>query len=307
MKKNLILVAMASMMMASCVQEESLENQDVLSSAPKEITFQTVVAKQKSRVLIQGTEYKSTYPKFGSWARYNPNGLTVGYMQFITNDIIEYKHDGNVEYWGPADDEHKHYWPSKGSLTFFSYSPFYFQEENNTSTPIVDPNSVNSYAPVNDQHGIKFPDYDVKSHQETDLMVADVQVGQTANITATEGVNHSIYTGVPTIFRHKLAVIGGFRLSTSDDYDGNFVPGADGVSGNYNVGAENGDMRFYIKKIELTNIKTKGTYWGATVKSDGTPVVDKWDSQNTPDTFVWFESTEGVEFGYGGAKELNIP
>lgn len=308
MKKNLLFVAMVTMTLASCVQEEGLVNE--LSSLPKEITYQTVVAKQKTRALIDGTEYGKSAPIFGSWARYNPNGLTVGTMAYIENDKIEYlAEEGNsIGYWGIAEDEHKHEWPGSGSLTFFSYSPYYFQENPTDVSPdnmVADQNSAPRF-----QYGISFTDYNVHSHQQTDLMVADVQVGQTANITSNEGVNQSDYTGVPTIFRHKLAVILAFKLSTSEDYDGLFVPG--GESGPWNTNAKVGDKRFYIKYIKLKNLNVKGTYHGETYTTDtegnNVRILDKWVAPTTQETknYVWYDNNEGVEFGYASDKNVTI-
>ena len=303
MKKNLIFVAMATMVLASCVQEESLENNEVLASAPKEITFQTVVAKQSSRALINSSEYKTTDPAFGAWARYNPSGTTVGTMAFINNDMVEYI-DDVTDYWGIKDTAHVHYWPNTGSLTFYAYSPFYHQENPSDSIAVV--KDANAQAPKTGQYGISFPDYDVDEYQQTDLMVADVQVGQTANITANEGGNNSAYTGVPTIFRHKLAVILAFRLGTSEDYDGNFVPGIS--QGTYNTGAEAGDMRFFIQEIKLVNVETKGSYYGETYTVNNDKIADRWELASTPEKkdYVWYKNAVGTEFGYVGAKRLEI-
>ena len=303
MKKNLIFVAMATMTLASCVQEESLENNDMLSSAPKEITFQTVVAKQSSRALITGSEYKSTDPAFGAWARYNPSGPTVGTMAFINNDMVEFI-DDVTDYWGIKDTAHVHYWPNTGSLTFYAYSPFFHQEHPDSLKPLVV--DAAAQAPKTGQYGISFPHYDVDAYQQTDLMVADVKVGQTANITANEGDNHSAYTGVPTIFRHKLAVILAFRLGTSEDYDGNFVPGMS--QGTYNSGAEPGDMRFFIQEIKLLGVNQIGSYYGETYTINNDKIADKWevDEPQTAKEYTWYANAVGTEFGYVGAKQLEI-
>lgn len=300
MKKSMILVAMASMMMASCVQDESLENQEVLSSAPKGITFHTVVAKQKSRALVDGVVYPTDVP-FGAWARYNPSdeNLNVGYQNYITNAKIQYfpaTNNNSVAYWGLTTPE---YWPDRGSLTFFAYSPFEYQEDkyqaegyNNKDKYLVDSTKVQAYSPQVGNHGVVFPDYDVHNHQKTDLMVADVVKGLKANITnnttaidSTQN-NPTTYTGVPTKFRHKLAKIEEFIVQTSDDYDGTY-------DGNDNL-AIAGEMRFFIEKIELLNLKTKGTYYGETYKKDGSLVADRWvdPTQQANKDYTWFDAKE---------------
>lgn len=293
MKKNLILVAMASMMMASCVQEESLENQDVLSSAPKEITFQAVVAKQSSRALIDGPEYKPTDPSFGVWARYNPDNENVGFQSFINNEKVVYHPEPlpSSGYWSIdyANDEDIKYWPGVGSLTFFAYSPFYYQEDPEGETKVVDNSTASS--PQVGSYGIVFPNYNVKDHQQTDLMVADVVKGLRSNIPAGTQGNASAYTGVPTVFRHKLALIDEFVLKTSDDYDGKYAGD--------NKDAVTGNMRFFVEKIELIDLDMCGTYYGETYKLDGTKVEDKWElpteAARIKESYVWFDAEEAYD------------
>lgn len=342
MKKNLILVAMASMMMASCVQEESLENQDVLSSAPKEITFQTVVAKQKSRALIGGPEYKSTDPSFGVWARYNPDNDNIGFQSYINNKEVVYHAEPlpSMGYWSIdyTNEEEKKYWPGVGSLTFFAYSPFYYQEDPTANMKVV-VNSTES-SPQVGAYGVVFPNYKVNEHQQTDLMVADVVKGLHSNIPAGAEGNSSVYTGVPTVFHHKLALIEEFVLKTSDDYDGKYAGD--------NNDAVTGNMRFFVENIELINLDMCGTYYGETYKLDGSKIDDKWvlpeEANRVKTTHTWFNAKEardahsstpndgegqnngahsanvsfdtytdkegiihyGVEFGHSDTKTLNI-
>lgn len=295
----MIFVAMATMMLTSCVQEEGLVNES-LSSSPKEITFQTVVAKQSSRALINTSEYGQDAPSFGAWARYNPadDNLNVGYQNYITNAEVVYfpATSTSVAYWGLNDSKP---WPDRGSLTFFAYSPFEFQEDTyqaanytNNDKYLVDPSNVQAHSPQVGNHGIVFPNYDVDAHQQTDLMVADVVKGLKANITANTTNNNDPtlnnptgYTGVPTKFRHKLAKIDEFIVKTSDDYDGSY-------SGNDDE-AVVGEMRFFIQKIELLSLKTKASYYGETYKKDGTLVPDRWVDptvQQVSKTYVWFDA-----------------
>ena len=343
MKKNLIFVAMATMVLTSCVQEESLENKEVLSSAPKEITFQTVVAKQSSRALINGPEYNGTDPSFGVWARYNPDNDNVGFQSYINNEKVIYHPEASPSpgYWAInyVDEEKVKYWPAVGSLTFFAYSPFYHQVDggDDTTKPVVTNSTTSS--PQVGLYGVFLPEYNVNEHQQTDLMVADVVKGLRSNITSgIQGTNDSKYTGVPTVFRHKLAKIEEFALKTSEDYDGKWAgDDADAVAGN---------MRFFVEKIELINLDMAGTYYGSTYNLEGTPIADKWElpaeASRVKETYTWFDakiahdlhSTDtndgeatndghtanvsfdkydegqtthyGVEFGHSNTKTLNI-
>ena len=322
MKKNLLFVAMATMTLASCVQEEGLVNESSSKLSPQEITYQAVVAKQNSRALINSTAYKSSDPSFGVWARYNPtDDGKAGTLTFIENDRIQYLKDveHNTGYWGiqeETDDEGnvihgKHYWPSVGSLTFFAYSPYFHQEElsdEQDSIPVVKNPALSS--PKAGTSGISFPNYNVHNYQQTDLMIADVQKGLTANVTAGDGVNTSVYTGVPTIFRHKLAAIVAFKVMTSEDYDGNTVLG-DVNSTQWNQYAEPGDMRFFLKSIEIENIESVGSYSGATYDINDQLTQDGWVTTNraaggTIHKYCWYKNEEGLEFGHDALKQVEI-
>lgn len=287
MKKLFLLTTLAAGMLASCVQTETIAPE--LTEAEKEIKFQTVVAKQGTRAVIEGTEYGPTAPSFGSYAFHNVDGMMPGAVGYISDKEIVFNTQGELKYWAPNGTNY--YWPKEGSLTFYSYSPYKYQEEANKTTPLA------PQAPEIGQYGFRFMNYDVDAHQETDLMVADIVYGQTANIS------HGGYTGVPTVFRHKLALISGFILTTSEDYDGAW----DGTPGS----AKAGDMRFKIRKITLKNIPTKGTFQSQGISgSTGDIIGEKWDApteaQVTKD-YVWYNVGEdGTEFGHVDSKKLHI-
>lgn len=301
MKKMFLFSAMAAGLLTSCVQTETIAPE--LTETEKEIKFQTVVAKQGTRAIITGVDYDEDCPSFGTYAFHNAsnNNLLPGSGEYITNAEIVHKNDGTTHYWGPVSGSYQ--WPKQGSLTFYSYSPFYYQEEANKKTPL------NPTVPEIGQYGFRFINYDVDAHQETDLMVADIQHGQTAN--APHGAPGSLitHTGVKTIFRHKLALIGGFILSTSDDYDGTW----DGI--NINT-ANDGNLRFKILNITFKNIATKGTFTSEGIKGvDASIIPEKWEISSDPGLkdYVWYDSKTagtgeygGQEFGHVESKQLHL-
>jgi hypothetical protein len=299
MKKMFLFSAMAAGLLTSCVQTETIAPE--LTETEKEIKFQTVVAKQGTRAIITGVDYDENAPSFGTYAFHNESNsnLLPGTGEYITNAEIVHKNDGTTHYWGPASGSYQ--WPKQGSLTFYSYSPFYYQEDKTTP--------LNPTVPEIGQYGFRFIDYDVAAHQETDLMVADIQYGQTANVT--HGAPNSLitHTGVKTIFRHKLALIGGFILSTSDDYDGTW----DGI--NINT-ANDGNLRFKILNITFKNIATKGTFTSEGIKgTDASIIPEKWEISSDPGLkdYVWYDSKTagtgeygGQEFGHVESKQLHL-
>lgn len=295
MKKSFLFSVMA-MVVASCVQTETIAPE--LTEAEKEIKFQTVVAKQGTRAIITGVDYDDHCPSFGTYAFRNPTGLLPGNEAYITNEEIVHKDDGTTHYWGPETESYQ--WPKQGSLTFYSYSPYKYQEDNTTLLAPLPPKIG--------QCGFKFVDYNVAAHQETDLMVAEIQYGQTANVTVNAPGSSVVHTGVKTVFKHKLALIGGFILSTSEDYDGTW----DGVHDNT---AKDGNLRFRILNITFKNIPTQGTFTSEGIMgTDATVIEEKWElSATTPGLteYVWYDSgtagkAEGEEFGHVASKQLHL-
>ncbi len=302
MKKMFLFSAMAAGLLTSCVQTETIAPE--LTETEKEIKFQTVVAKQGTRAIITGVDYDEHCPSFGTYAFHNEsnNNLLPGSGAYITNAEIVHKDDGTTHYWGPASFSYQ--WPKQGSLTFYSYSPFYYQEEDNKATPL------SPTVPEIGQYGFRFIDYDVAAHQETDLMVADIQYGQTANVTHGAPGSLITHTGVKTIFRHKLALIGGFILSTSEDYDG-IWDGTDLST------AKPGNLRFKILNITFKNIATKGTFTSEGIKgTDASIIPEKWELSSDPaclKDYEWYDSQKaegneykGQEFGHVESKQLHL-
>lgn len=298
MKKSFLFPVMA-MLVASCVQTETIAPE--LTEAEKEIKFQTVVAKQGTRAIITGVDYDDHCPSFGTYAFRNPNGSLPGSEAYITDVEIVHKDDDITHYWGPVSGNYQ--WPKQGSLTFYSYSPYKYQEED-YKTELLDPEP-----PEIGQYGFRFLDYNVALHQETDLMVADIQYGQIANATSIAAPGSSVaHTGVKTVFKHKLALIGGFILSTSEDYDGTW----DGVS---DLTAKDGNLRFRILNITFKNIPTKGSFTSEGIMgTDATIIEEKWVLSATPvQDYVWYDNLAagkgafvGEEFGHVASKQLHL-
>ncbi len=143
-----------------------------------------------------------------------------------------------------------YYWPETGYLTFLSYSP-----------------STLPYELSMDRNGISIPGWDVVQSPDTDFMVADVAVEKTSSNSAT---------GVPTVFRHKLA-----KITVSAKIE--------------NTGSSESTTEITIKKVTFNNICTRADYTGGTsTEGTWTDLANGWTDTWTPVTGAGASSSVDV-------------
>ena len=228
MKKMILLAAIASITLASCVKNEVTPDEENGSNA---ISYQTVVGTM-SRALSSSQTTFPTTSSFGSFAYFVAGN---GTWEENANDETTtlYINDEEIKYYslgiGPflAETWHAtavHYWPKQGSLTFFAYTPKRIAVTCGKAT------------------GIKAENYNVND-VNVDFMVADIAEDKKQNITTYE------YNGVPTLFRHKLTQIG-FKIKTASDYTNNHT------TGSYVAG----DKVIDLKSITIKDVANVGTY-----------------------------------------------
>ena len=152
----------------------------------------------------------------------------------------EVKYQGT--YW---KTDHDYYWPTDGgSLTFFSYTPISVG-----ATISMDGVSVNSW--------------DVVAKKGQVILVADIAKDKTKN------ESYAGFSGVPTLFRHKLSKVS-FRVAKS-------------------AYAEEG-IDVSIKSIKIVDIYTKGNYTRGGYENDA---WSGWNGQKTTsDPYVVYDSGE---------------
>ena len=234
-----------------------------MSSEPHEITFQTVVGGVKTKADPNQLEYdkNSTFGAFafqhtGSFADVSDES---GFTKYIDN--AEIKYDATATSWHA---EKMYYWPKNGSkLTFYAYSPFSISKVSEGQTSPVS---------CTGKDGIKIKDWDVETNQTVDIMVADAAKDKTEN-----GTNGG-FTGVPTVFRHKLTQIAGFTVKTQKAYSG---------------------IEITVKKIEITGVKHKGTY------VQGTTEVWTADAATANATYTWYDSSKEESSKYSIQNNTN--
>ena len=253
----------------SCTKVEQAE------SAQAQISYNVV---QYTQTKAAG-EYPTTVP-FVSSAFYLEDGKTWAANHseakpYIENATISF----NGTNWYDAD--HAYYWPRVGKLTFFSYSP----------------KAIKDYTQIeiDRNNGITIPDWDVDSHQNVDIMIADVQTDQTANQT---GGTHK---GVPTIFRHKLSQIVGFEFNTFEDY-------AHGHGGSTSKPYQNEDFVFIVKEISIGNLIQKGSYYSSFDVGTAAAKIGAWipDRSAEAKSYTWYENDEGTEIIYSTTSMTSI-
>ena len=268
MKKFTLIALAACVALAACTKNEV---KPVV--ADQEITFETAVYKASSKALIATNKYPEA-ATFG----------TVAYREYNKKKYFgpeEVSYNSTKLYWSTAT---AYYWPVNDALTFMSYSPFKYQESTHSSTPIA----------VTDRYNqLKINDYNVAEHQETDLMVADIQKEQKANTTQQGGTWQK---GVPTIFHHKLSQIVAINFQTVDTQAPNTKHDyANGHTGESGSEYEAGDQQFFLNEVSLCKTCFTGSYEYTYDDATSAVTKDAWTKGSTiVDKTLWF--TEPADY-----------
>lgn len=258
--KKVFLIAAAVVALAACSKNEVLPS----SSINNEISFN----------VAPRTKAPASDP-----SAFGVNNHFISYAYFLTDDKKWPTDSGSIyingaEVKSTADAAargryvwkaaNSYYWPKseKSSLTFFAWSK-------NTNECGLAGDAKVSCHPLK---GIAFTDYDVTSNMNVDLLVADV--------AANKHGNDSLYTysGVPTLFRHKLSYVI-FKVRTDKDYT--------------TAGKE-----FALKSIKFVGLGSKASY--DQKANDGTAsvynTVGEWAAPDSTADQVYFNTTDPVVF-----------
>lgn len=263
MKKISLIALAACVVLAACTKNEVRP-----VSADQEITFETAVYKASSKALISTAAYPET-ATFGTVAYRESSGTP----KYFGPEEVSY--NSTQHYWSTAT---AYYWPVNDALTFMSYSPYKYQETGYTATPV---NVTELY------NTIKFADYNVQDHQDTDLMVADIKKAQTANTTKDGGTWQK---GVPTIFHHKLSQIVAINFQTVDTQAPNtkhdYANEHDGTASKKYMA---GDQQFFLNEVALCKTCFTGSYEYTYDDASSAVTKDEWTKGSTiVDKTMWF-------------------
>ena len=274
MKKVLFFALAAGVALVACTKNEVRP-----VNVDQEITFQAVVDKAatKAGTFDNGVKYPTDRP-FGTFAFFYTtfDGYSKNAPKYIDNAKVE--NTSRVNTGSAWTTDPKYYWPKQGYLTFMSYSPYNELNTKVTCAPLADDAMAE----------IKITDWDVNANQNVDIMIAD----RVDNLRAN-GSNDD-YTGVPTVFRHKLAQIVKFSVKTKEDFrnlDKNKLPQA-------------GSKLFFLKKIELQKIVTKGSF-SSGIEPSNTNIGVWYPLTSSEGTdYTWYNNEEAA-LAQGNASEFN--
>ena len=251
----------------SCTKVEQAE------SAQAQISYNVV---QYTQTKAAG-EYPPNVP-FVSSAFYLEDGKTWAANH---SEAIAYIENATISFNGSLwrDKDHSYYWPRAGKLNFLSYSP-----------AAIQPNTT-----IDKDTGITITGWDVNANQNIDIMVADVQTEQTSNQKV------GTYTGVPTIFRHKLSQIVGFEFNTFEDY-------AHGHDGSTSKPYQNEDVVFIVNKIQIGNLIQKGTYKSSYDVGTAVAKIGAWVPSGTAEavSYTWYSNDTGTPIPYSKTELTSI-
>ena len=274
-KKKISIIALAACVaLAACTKNEVRP-----VSVDQEITFQAVVDKAatKAGTFDNGVTYPTNRP-FGTFAFFytSSDGYTKDAPKYIDNAKVEHITSTSGSAW---TTDPKYYWPKQGYLTFMSYSPY---DKLNSI--------VKCEAATDALAEIKIPNWDVDANQDVDIMIADRVDNKTAN------ESHGGYTGVPTVFRHKLAQIVKFSVQTKEDF-GNLDANGD---------PQAGSKLFFLQKIEIQDIVTNGTFSSGVKPSNEADAIGIWTNVDplAKKNYTWYENTANP-LVQGGDYEFN--
>lgn len=250
-----------------------------ISDNPQAVRFLPLNGKHSTKVMVDGITYPDKL-SFGTLAYYLPSGNWDANMADATLyiPISKVVNKANATSGSAWEVEGKtYYWPKSGSLTFFAYSPFSYQETSGGNLAI---------ASLSGNDGIQIMDYDVDAHQDTDFMVADIAKDKKANENQP---GSSRYNSVPIVFRHKLSQIVGINFQTVITKGNALVEHDYSYERSTNGPLQAGDIVFKLKKVEVKNLYTKGTYGYTNTKADR--VAEHWNPLSNKKPYTWFDKT----------------
>lgn len=230
---HIIYILMLTALSAGCAKiEQSMDE------ASNHLIGYEVVENQPVTKAVFPTDqtFMSTAYKLTSGRTWDANSVQA--TQHFNTLQEEVKYQGT--YW---KTDHDYYWPTDGgSLTFLSYTP-----KSVGATITKDGVSVNSW--------------DVVAKKGQVILVADIAKDKTKN------ESYAGFSGVPTLFRHKLSKVS-FRVAKS-------------------AYAEEG-IDVSIKSIKIVDIYTKGNYTRGGYENDA---WSGWNGQKTTsDPYIVYDS-----------------
>ena len=285
MKKYFVFLAAAAALVA-CSKSELVP---VTTETETEISY-TVAPKVRSTVNDFNQDWKFMSVAYylankdasktdQTWAKHTDTPT-----EYI-NAEISYNSGDNV--WRNATK--KYYWPKDGKLTFFAYTNVTESLEDDKSGTGKGTSKYTQGAyikpAVTVKNGVVYEKYDVVTNKNVDILVADISVDNTKNLDTDYSTNYTDsrknkFTGVPTLFRHKLSKVI-FTAQTvnekGDEYD---YKTTDGIT-------------FTLNSIKFTSIDKVNTYT-QTAEADALGSWSTTDSDITEGNQTYYDKGTGT-------------
>lgn len=217
MKRFLFMSALASVALASCVNDEAMEL-NPQASGDQKISFNAPIVSGTTRVVYgeqptTDTKKYSTAERFRVYAQWDKDGHFESWItanndnQAIYMDDIEVAYDNTVDGWSSdAAGGNVYYWPKTGVLTFAAYSP----------------SDVSSFTHSYTQAGLSVTDFTVAAAtaNQYDFMYSTRSVYRTKSdnwLAAGAGHTAQSFKGVDILFKHALSSIK-FKVKAKETY-----------------------------------------------------------------------------------------
>lgn len=235
MKKLLILAAMASAALVSCVKNEpapSVTDRQEITFAPPVVGVTTKSVDLVTTANIAGAFSVYGYYHSGDYAGFNAED-TYTYMENVevTKDDDFYSAENQTYASWITDDNNDYYWPKTGKMTFVAYYPSLKNTTDQTSDYYVN----------HTEAGIQFKNYVVDEKADVDLMFSDRAYNK---VKSDEKLNISQYYGVELVFKHALSAIRFKFKAASELVDNNGGP----------------KYTFVVEEVKLLNVHSKGDF-----------------------------------------------
>lgn len=260
MKKFYFLAAMASVALASCVNEESVDYG--LQESNKAIVFNSPVVSGMSRAVAgeqptTDTNKYSTSEKFRVYAQWDADKTFENWVTQDSEAAALYMNDVEVSYSGEITNggwtsATPYYWPKEGTLTFAAYSP----------------SDVNAFTHAYSATGLSVTDFTLQANtaDQYDFMYSSRSYNRTDNTNQLDkdGVHTGkSYNGVDILFHHALTSIK-FKVKAEADY---------------------GTTKIRVKQVSILNAYSQGDFAENhnEVSKNSNP---EWTDQKLPVTYA---------------------
>lgn len=271
MKKILLVTAIASISLASCVNDEAANPQNFLK---QKIVFDTpVLYNNESRAIEYGeigpNTDKPIYPSTEQFIIYanSYEGAFAGWSAAndaeFSGTAIAYVDDVNG--WAPKNGDKYYYWESGKKMAFAACSPADLEQDATWTE------AKRYYGAT----GLTIEDFVIASEPEKqfDLMFSTRTCDHESTPTTTNGS----YNGVPIQFQHALSAI------------------------HFAVKNESEEETVVLKSIKILDVNYKGTFC-ENITEDGTKYVrdvnvsPEWDTTSDVTTYTAYADASGYTF-----------